>query len=1696
MGVVQSLEGGKKMESKAFESSVPSGAYRVQVASIIHPAAFWVVDPAGPDSGRAKVHDLERRLAKAVRSNERITTDVNRWVAIKNPNTGAWHRGLVNNIVQLRDKYVYVVFLADHGTCLQVEVDSLAELSRSFLRGTFQAFEVVLDALEPRPPDHGTGAARWPEEALAYVSQLLDTVIYTYFVPINVSGNKIYGELYLQDGTDCKSLSVLLCSNGYAKRCCSVWKSGEVENETGSLVNSTENVENSVEVDDGYISNYYIRKEKKNVKTNKKPKSELTKSCMKEPEFANLAKTKVVATKPALLEVWKQSPNKSGSLLESVEELMKKENFLVSSSPFSSQRQNISLRPASDNRGALDKNASAMYEDRKCRQDEPESKDNGRTDKASSSGNMNVDTNTGIKGETSVLINADPDPSISNKAESNVDSSTKDLKADEDERILDHLKKMEMFGHFDGNRSSEQATLCKITDTFRSRFDTFQLRDNLDMRRVLVHSHVPLEPAESIKDACFPLQIHKAMEKLNFKTAFNIQLHAWAAIMEGRNTFVVGPANSGKTLSYVLPLLSKCMSGTAFQEVKTGNAPNVLVLCPGYETARFVYYVCSKILQLAGICHVDIVLTHGGGAETEVMTQLLNGCHILISTPRCWLRLYQRSQLLTNLSRLYYLVLEDADELFSKFPEVKHIVQLCKKVSSIQNRDIVTVCVSETWTRHVGSLAAGMEENACVCIGSCLEAAIYAKLQPNLHFVAAEDKDKKVIRILKASYTLQRTVVVCLTRHEVEHLTTVLEKANMKVLQAHEEMPNYDLGEIRTRWLQSRRGNFPVLVCSDDVLLEMNVTDATALVHYNLPSSSKTQFGFRFSCLMSNFRSIFSNADIMNLDCSVHILVESSDVQPFATLVNFLRRLGGVLSPEIEAKYTEILKVREQQKVSSSVCHSLKAFGSCWRMLKCPNRHFFDRILDQTATLPGDGHVKVKVVHVHTANYFSVRLLEHWSSDGTRTVVENQLLSMAFKLHQLFSDLENRVQVANPTEGKVYAISSGGYHRVVCEKIQKNEVVVKFIDEGAVKTCKVYDLMPLPEELRCVPPQVVEVVVCGMAPPDDDTTWSMLATQAAFDWVSEMADNEDSGVYLAGKVVLSLGRTMWLSPLMGRQNLADIKTDIFVSSLKKELVQGGFAVPNPGHVDKLYKLCEEAEIFKVFDLTAMPHTATEDDDGSSVCEQSLDRRAHQDTLKEPKDCQRPSGVAETPPKRDGSPDRGVSEQSADSQTHQEPVKKPRDCQRPSGVVEAGPNAPAKRDSSLDSGVSEQSAVPVWESLPADVCEVELSLVSPGEFYVQKKQNSEQLEELTIEIQNYIANHRESVTAQPGLYCLGKWPVDNLWYRAKVVELFEDGRIELFSVDLGDFIVVSCNEVAVLPQTLLTKLSFQAIECELASVKSPHGNIWEDWIKEEFYNLASEEFNWSVEVLARSEPSTTGGMKHSVRLTGVNEHGCVDVNQELLNFGHASAADSDFDDSDVEFTEEEALEMLRKFHGAPPAPVSESNKIVELGDGESASRPTHPGEVMPPLASCARTPRLSWHQDAHWVCFEVRTPGADSCSVRCSRTHLQFRAAVSDVYYISLDLCGVIEPQESLCAQIVGGYHLKLRKQTAGFKWPYLVIPEKNVIKAKWSLDHIDVPEETDGIFSESKAGFLPRGSKSDESDKEEDLFSDVDEAVD
>ena len=149
----------------------------------------------------------------------------------------------------------------------------------------------------------------------------------------------------------------------------------------------------------------------------------------------------------------------------------------------------------------------------------------------------------------------------------------------------------------------------------------------------------------------------QALAKKNYTTPYPIQLEAIPEILQGKDLLGIARTGSGKTLSYVLPLLEMM----EHDQPSKDRYVRTLVLVPTRELAMQVDEVFS-FFAAATQRKVKTMAVYGGVSINPQMMKLY-GIEILVATPGRLLELVASNAV--NLSEVSTLVLDEADKMLN-----------------------------------------------------------------------------------------------------------------------------------------------------------------------------------------------------------------------------------------------------------------------------------------------------------------------------------------------------------------------------------------------------------------------------------------------------------------------------------------------------------------------------------------------------------------------------------------------------------------------------------------------------------------------------------------------------------------------------------------------------------------------------------------------------------------------------------------------------------------------------------------------------------------------------------------------------------------------------------------------------------------------------------------------------------------------
>ncbi|TEB35610.1 P-loop containing nucleoside triphosphate hydrolase protein [Coprinellus micaceus] len=204
-------------------------------------------------------------------------------------------------------------------------------------------------------------------------------------------------------------------------------------------------------------------------------------------------------------------------------------------------------------------------------------------------------------------------------------------------------------------------------------------------------------PKPAIKWSHFgmPASCLDVIKRLNYTSPTSIQAQAIPAIMSGRDVIGVAKTGSGKTIAFLLPMFRHIKDQRPLEQME---GPVAVVMTPTRELAVQIHRECKPFLKVLGL---RAVCAYGGSPIKDQIAELKKGAEIIVCTPGRMIDLLTaNSGRVTNLKRVTYVVLDEADRMFDMGFEP----QVMKIINNIRP-DRQTVLFSATFPKQMDSLA-------------------------------------------------------------------------------------------------------------------------------------------------------------------------------------------------------------------------------------------------------------------------------------------------------------------------------------------------------------------------------------------------------------------------------------------------------------------------------------------------------------------------------------------------------------------------------------------------------------------------------------------------------------------------------------------------------------------------------------------------------------------------------------------------------------------------------------------------------------------------------------------------------------------------------------------------------------------------------------------------------------------------------
>jgi len=309
----------------------------------------------------------------------------------------------------------------------------------------------------------------------------------------------------------------------------------------------------------------------------------------------------------------------------------------------------------------------------------------------------------------------------------------------------------------------------------------------------------------------------QAVTEKGYTTPTPIQEKAIPIVLMGRDVLGCAQTGTGKTASFVLPMIDILAEGRAKMRM-----PRSLILEPTRELAA---QVAENFDMYGKYNKLNMALLIGGVSFEDQERALEKGVDVLIATPGRLLDHFERGKVLLNDVKV--LVIDEADRMLDMgfIPDVERIVGLLPPLRQ-------TLFFSATMPPEIKRLADRFLSNPKEVTVSP-PASAGTNIVQGLAVVPEEEKREALRRLIK-SQEIKNALVFCNRKRDVALLHGSLKKHGFNAGALHGDMSQPARMETLDKFKQ---GEIQILVASDVAARGLDITDMSHVFNFDVPFS-------------------------------------------------------------------------------------------------------------------------------------------------------------------------------------------------------------------------------------------------------------------------------------------------------------------------------------------------------------------------------------------------------------------------------------------------------------------------------------------------------------------------------------------------------------------------------------------------------------------------------------------------------------------------------------------------------------------------------------------------------------------------------------------------------------------------------------------------------------------------------------------
>jgi ATP-dependent RNA helicase DDX3X len=325
------------------------------------------------------------------------------------------------------------------------------------------------------------------------------------------------------------------------------------------------------------------------------------------------------------------------------------------------------------------------------------------------------------------------------------------------------------------------------------------------------------------------LENNLKLEKFSNPTP--IQKNSIPISLAGRDMMACAQTGSGKTASFLFPIISKLIANRKENDDEVCNLdrnmvyPFALLLAPTRELAIQIHNVAKKFTYRS---HLLANVVYGGSSFQSQARELSKGCHILVATPGRLIDMIDRYKV--SLEHIKFLIFDEADRMLDMgFEEPMRNVVFNYGMPDKFHRQ--TSMFSATFPNSIRALASDfLNDYIFVTIGRVGSAN--EMVTQSFQYVEEADKKSELLKLLKSIDG--KILIFAATKRSTDHLGYYLHNLGFSTQSIHGDRTQIE----RENAIRDFKGTkCRVLVATDVASRGLDIDNVGHVINFDLPSS-------------------------------------------------------------------------------------------------------------------------------------------------------------------------------------------------------------------------------------------------------------------------------------------------------------------------------------------------------------------------------------------------------------------------------------------------------------------------------------------------------------------------------------------------------------------------------------------------------------------------------------------------------------------------------------------------------------------------------------------------------------------------------------------------------------------------------------------------------------------------------------------